>query len=86
MQCRSKKHALFSMKLKCLAEAHTAGDTQRRAHPHVLPQKEWAAGRKVASALLELFLTAEEMAEVQGPWRLRAVRLGWHTGVLSRGG
>ena len=86
MQCRSKKHALFSTKLKCLAEAHTAGDTQRRAHPHVLPQKEWAAGREVASALLELFLTAEETAEVKGAWSLGAVRLGWHTGNLLRRG
>lgn len=30
-----------------------------------LPQKEWAAGREVASALLELFLTAEEASEVR---------------------
>lgn len=40
----------------------------------LLLQKEWAAGREVAGALLELFLTAEETSEV----RLLAGRLHDH--------
>lgn len=43
-------------------------------HPFRLLQKEWKAGREVASALLDLFLTAEETSQASWSGQERA---GW---------